>query len=291
MSSFQHTLRGIKGPREDSDLLAFLAAYLRTSAGELLPVPHVLQLGCHTNPSFTSGTAPHPVPAAEDLSKPGPRAGDRAEVARVVAEVSRGGQAEQPFGRIGPASNERAATDRAAGQRVFRHQPRREAALIEDTDPGDHPESAARQKSARGWSPCSRPGPTRCVAYKRPGVRDAERLGRRSGRYWRPRPRRGVARPGRWGSGVREGGPRPRSAEPMAAIDGGLLRTLDAVRTAIPQDIGHPRHRPRGDGVRRPAALRRQANRPKRYWTRTAAMNDADEIAGTILMRSPPGDA
>lgn len=29
----------------------------------------------------------------------------------------------------------------------------------------------------------------------------------------------------------------------------------------------------------------------QRHWTQTAAMNDADEIAGTILMRSPKGDA
>jgi len=29
----------------------------------------------------------------------------------------------------------------------------------------------------------------------------------------------------------------------------------------------------------------------QRFWTQTAAMNDADEIAGTILMRSPKGDA
>lgn len=29
----------------------------------------------------------------------------------------------------------------------------------------------------------------------------------------------------------------------------------------------------------------------QRFWTQTAAMNDADEIAGTILMRSSEGDA
>ena len=77
---------------------------------------------------------------------------------------------------------------------------------------------------------------------------------------------------------------------PMHGLDRGLLPTLDAVRKLIPQThstLDLVRGVMVFDGPRlyivKPISLR--------YWTRTAAMNDADEIAGTILMRSPRGDA
>ena len=44
--SFRHALRGISGPKEDRELLIFLAAYLRSAARKVLLVSHVVQLGC-----------------------------------------------------------------------------------------------------------------------------------------------------------------------------------------------------------------------------------------------------
>ena len=65
-----------------------------------------------------------------------------------------------------------------------------------------------------------------------------------------------------------------------------MLKTLDEIRRAV------PRRHATLDLVRGVMVFDRNrlyVVKPigQRHWTQTAAMNDADEIAGTILMRSP----
>jgi hypothetical protein len=80
---------------------------------------------------------------------------------------------------------------------------------------------------------------------------------------------------------------RSRATEPMPGLSRDLLQLLDNVRKAI------PRRHPTLDLVRGVMVFDRTrlyVVKPcgQRFWTQTAAMNDADEIAATILM-GPPG--
>lgn len=76
-------------------------------------------------------------------------------------------------------------------------------------------------------------------------------------------------------------------AKPSVSSDGqDLLKALDHLRKVYPQRLATL------DVVR--GLLVFDKNKlyvvkpiSQRHWTQTAAMNDADEIAGTILMRSP----
>jgi hypothetical protein len=78
--------------------------------------------------------------------------------------------------------------------------------------------------------------------------------------------------------------------EPMEGVNKDMLAVLDSIRKAAPQKGGTL------DLVRGVMAFfgnRLYVVKPigQRQWTPTAAMNDADEIAGTILMRSRQEDA
>jgi hypothetical protein len=77
---------------------------------------------------------------------------------------------------------------------------------------------------------------------------------------------------------------RSHVSEPMAPVGRDLLQLLGNVRKAI------PRRHPTLDVVRGVMVFDRTrlyVVKPcgRRFWTQTAAMNDADEIAATILMR------
>jgi hypothetical protein len=79
---------------------------------------------------------------------------------------------------------------------------------------------------------------------------------------------------------------RSRAMEPMQDVGSDLLRLLGNVRNAIPrryQTLDVVR------GVMVFDRTRLYVVKPsgQRFWTQTAAMNDADEIAATILMSSP----
>ena len=79
---------------------------------------------------------------------------------------------------------------------------------------------------------------------------------------------------------------RSHATEPMEKVSNDLLQLLDTVRKAL------PRQHATLDIVRGVMVFDRNrlyVVKPtgQRFWTQTAAMNDADEIAGTILMRSP----
>ena len=89
------------------------------------------------------------------------------------------------------------------------------------------------------------------------------------------------------GAAIIEKVERSKVAEPMHGVSSDLLHLLDTVRKAI------PRQQATLDVVRGVMVFDRTrlyVVKPsaQRFWTQTAAMNDADEIAATILMR-PPG--
>ena len=84
--------------------------------------------------------------------------------------------------------------------------------------------------------------------------------------------------------------PREEAATPMKAESNGLLKALDHIRKAMPRKLETI------DIVRGVMLFERNrlyVVKPigQRHWTQTAAMNDADEIAGTILMQAPEDKA
>ena len=83
---------------------------------------------------------------------------------------------------------------------------------------------------------------------------------------------------------------RAEASAPMPNTNGDLLKTLDRL-----SKVASRKHAAidlvRGLMVFDRTRLYLVKPIGQRYWTQTAAMNDADEIAGTILMRSPQGDA
>lgn len=79
---------------------------------------------------------------------------------------------------------------------------------------------------------------------------------------------------------------RSAATTPMNGISKDMLAALDVVREAATQknntlDLVR--------GVMAFSGNRLYLVKPigQRHWTQTAAINDADEIAGTLLMRSP----
>jgi hypothetical protein len=76
------------------------------------------------------------------------------------------------------------------------------------------------------------------------------------------------------------------AAPPVAETD--LLNALDGVRKAVAQKLNTFEM---ARGVKMFDGARLYIVKPlgQRYWTQTAALNDADEIAGTILMNTPKG--
>lgn len=79
---------------------------------------------------------------------------------------------------------------------------------------------------------------------------------------------------------------RSEASTPMKGINKDMLAALDDVRRAATQNANTL---DLVRGVMAFSGTRLYLVKPisHRYWTQTAALNDADEIAGTILMRSP----
>jgi hypothetical protein len=72
-------------------------------------------------------------------------------------------------------------------------------------------------------------------------------------------------------------------------IDNDLVEALDELRKAVSRKLNAFEF---SRGVKVFQGNRLFITKPiaRRYWTETAALNDADEIAGTILMDAPKGD-
>jgi hypothetical protein len=282
--SFLEAVRGIHGPEKDKDTLAFLAAFLRTSLARYFLFHTSSNWGISRQEVHVEEILRLPFPIPEQLPDPKRSRHIIREVARLVEDVAK---------RVQGDMVDREGIVRAASVKIdplveeyFDILPA-EKALIEDTIRVTI--DSTRPTRARPLVPTLIPA-TRIQqeAYRN---RVCEMLNgwAKSG----PFAVRGFVQGSQHcgvGIAVLEKVKRADIDKAMPDTDTNLIRLLDVVRKAI------PRKHATLDVVRGVMVFdnnRLYMVKPigQRFWTQTAAMNDADEIAGTILMRSPKGDA
>ncbi len=280
--SFQHALRGIHGPMKDRNLLIFLAAYLRSPLAKFFLF--------HTSSSW--GVARPKVHVEEILRVPMPLPDQQPnpkrcwqiveKIAGIVDDAARK-SSDDFVDRLGIIQSADAAIAPLIDE-YFEIHPL-EKPLIEDTVKVTIPSIQPTQKRM--------PVPT--IAPSTPSQREAycsrvctmlNGWGKR-GEY---KVRGAVYASDTMGVGMAVLEKVSRTDAKPSASDNGqdLLKALDHLRKIHPQRLATL------DVVR--GLLVFDNNRlyivkpiSQRHWTQTAAMNDADEIAGTILMRSKEG--
>lgn len=282
--SFRHAVRGIAGPSEDRALLKFLSAYLRTNLARYFLFHTSSNWGISRQYIHGEELLRLPFPLPEQHSDPKRSQEIVREVAMIVDDAAR--RTDADF--VDRSGIVRAATAKIEPliEEYFDILPA-EKALIEDTI-GITIDST-RPTRARPLVPTLFPATqTQQEAYR---DRVCEMLNgwAKSGQF---AVRGYVQGSGLLGVGIAvlEKVKRADANKAVPDPDTNLIRLLDVVRKAIPRKYATL------DVVRGVMVFdknRLYVVKPigQRFWTQTAAMNDADEIAGTILMRSSKEDA
>jgi hypothetical protein len=277
--SFQDAVRGIHGPAEDRELLVFLAAYLRSPLARYFLFHTSSNWGVSRQEVHVEEMLRLPFPLPEQ--HPDPKRSK--QIVRLVAKIVDNAAQEAAGEFANRAGIVRDATKKIEPliEEYFDILPM-EKPLVDDTI--NVIIRSARPTRARPLVPTLKPATTaQQTTY---GDRVCEMLnGWSKGGPFAVRGQ--VQACEQLGIGVvtLEKVERARAAEPMAESGKNLLSLLDRVRKAI------PRKHATLDVVRGVMVFDRNrlyVVKPigQRFWTQTTAMNDADEIAGTILMRS-----
>ena len=279
--SFQHALRGICGPTPDRKLLLFLAAYLRSSLAQYYLFHTSSNWGVSRKKVHVEELLRLPFPMPDTLD-------DAARAKQIVEEVSRRVQAAARKAQKALADRDALVADAQSEieeliYEYFDVLPS-ERILVEDT--------------VRLTIPSFRPGPRRpsVPAIDPSTTNDRTRYTDRLCATLNGWANRGDARV--VGSAtasecvgiglvVLEKVSRQTSKSPSSA-NGDLLAALDRLRDAASLK-GNTYELARGVKVFDGSRLYVVKPIGRRYWTESAALNDADEIAGSILMH-PPGE-
>ncbi|MDP1798865.1 MAG: hypothetical protein Q8K78_15330, partial [Planctomycetaceae bacterium] len=282
--SFQHALRGIHGPAKDRNLLIFLAAYLRSSLATFFLF--------HTSSNW--GVARPKVHVEEVLRVPLPMPDQQPDPKRCWQIVENVAQLVTDAARKAAADfSDRQGIVRAADAAItplieeYFDVHAMEKPLIEDT----------LKVTIPSIQPTRRRMPVPTVAPSSISQREAycarvcdmlNDWGKR-GTFKVRGTVHGSDAMG-IGMAVLEKVSRTDAKSPVKNGDYDMLKALDHLRQAYPQRLATL------DVVR--GLLVFDKNRlylvkpiSQRHWTQTAAMNDADEIAGTILIRPLEGDS
>ena len=279
--SFQDAVREIHGPVRDQDLLVFLAAYLRSRLALYFLFQTSSNWGISRQEIHVDEVLRLPFPLPDQQPDPQRCRQIVSEVAKIVTTAAR--EADTDFVDRRGIVREASAKIEPLVEEYFDVLPL-EKLLIEDT--------------VNIIIPITRPTRARLVV---PTVMPASQATRQAYLDRLREALNGWAKHGPFavrgqvqgsellgvGVAVLEKVERSRATEPMPGVSSDLLQLLDNVRKAI------PRRHPTLDVVRGVMVFDRTrlyVVKPcgQRFWTQTAAMNDADEIAATILM-GPPG--
>jgi hypothetical protein len=277
--SFRHALRGIHGPKEDRNLLIFLAAYLRS--------PLAQYYAFHTSPNRSmfheevqvNELLRLPFPLPHQLPNKDRSQAIVDQTARIVDDASN--RAREHF--LGRTNLVEAATEEIVPliTEYFALQPS-ETDLVRDTVEVTIP---SIQPSVSGM-PVPTVKPTRTDQQQTYVDRVCDTLN-----SWTGRNRyciRGTAASSiMLGIGIAkfEKILKLDAQQPLEGIDQHLLETFDRLRAALPasqRTIDPIRELMVFDSDK----LYLVKPVEQRHWTQTAALNDADEVAGTILMHS-----
>lgn len=282
--SFRHALRGIHGPEGDRELLTFLAAYLRTPLARYYLFHTSSNWGISRQEVHVEEVLRLPFPLPDQLPDPARGWQIVREVARMVGDAAR--QSDGHFAdRRGIIQVASAAVEPLIDE-YFDVLPM-ERILIEDTKNIIIP--SVRPTRARPLVQTIMPStPAQRTAYSKRVCVMLSTWAKR-GKF---AVRGQVLASESLGVGMTifEKVEKTEANVPMEATELDLLQVLDSLRRAVPR-----RHATldlmRGVMVFSQNKLYVVKPIGQRYWTQTAAMNDADEIAGTILMQSLQEDA
>ena len=282
--SFQDAVRGIHGPNSDHDLLVFLAAYLRTTLAKYFLF--------HTSSNW--GVSRQEVHVEEVLRLPFPLPDEQPDPKRcweIVGEVSR--MVIEAANRADADLVDRAGIVRSASEAIeplveeYFDVLLMEKLLIEDTNTVIIP--SVRPTRARPLVPTIMPATSAQMEAYRNRVCEMLNGWAQRGRFAVRGHVRGSESLG-IGVVIFEKVDRRDASAPMRNVNGDILKTLDRL-----SKVASRKHATidlvRGVMVFDRNRLYLVKPIGQRYWTQTAAMNDADEIAGTILMRPQQRDA
>ena len=275
--TFQHALRGIHGPKKDRELLLFLAAYLRSDLAQYFAF--------HTSPNRSMFheevhveellRLPFPLPSQQP---------NRTRCDAIVNEVARiTGDAMQQtrINFMARHNATQAATDAIAPlvDQYFDIQPS-ERILIEDTMNILLPSIQPSQRTMP--VPTVAPSTTDQHDLYVNRVCDTLNMWAKTGQYV---VRGEMVSSAELGIGIAKLEKVERSdvQQPMEGIGQDLLGAFDRLRLAIPRSQ-RTLNPTRELMVFDQDSLYVVKPIGQRYWSQTAALNDADEIAGTILM-------
>jgi hypothetical protein len=277
--SFRHAVRGISGPEEDRNLLAFLAAYLSSSLARYFAFHTSSNWGIYRPEVQVEELLRLPFPLPAELGDPSRARAIVNEVAEIVTRAaakseklfaSREEVVRQAQHSIEPLideyfdvmAQERVLVDDTITTIIPSVQPRLHQ-VVETMQPSGDPERGEYltqlTETLNKWS---RRGTYRVHGF----ALASSSLG--------------------IGIVVLEKAPRGTAAPAVPTGSTDLLEAFDRVRKAAAQDL-NTFELIRGAKVFDGDRLYILKPIGRRFWTQTAALNDADEIAGTILMSTP----
>lgn len=281
--SFQHALRGIHGPVKDRNLLMFLAAYLRSPLAAYFLFHTSSNWGVARPKVHVEEVLRVPMPLPDQQSNPKRCWEIVAKVAEIVTEASR--KASVSFAdRDGIIRKADAAINPLIDEYFNLHPI--EKLLIDDT----------LKITIPSIQPTRRRMPVPTVVPSSVSLREAYRdrvCGMlndwaKRGKYKVHGAVYGSDTMG-IGMAVLEKVPKSDNSSSIGNNGQDVLKALDHLRRAFPQRLA-TLDLVRGLLVFDQNKLYVVKPISQRYWTQTAAMNDADEIAGTILMRTSQAD-
>ncbi len=278
--SFQDAIRGICGPEQDRELLIFLAAYLRSPLARYFLFQTSSNWGVSRQEIHVEELLRLPFPLPDVTTTPRRAWEIVREVGRVIASAA---------DDAAHALSDREGLVRAAGAAIdplineyFDILPM-EKALIDDTVRVVIP--SVRPTRKRLVVPTIIPSTAKQMDEYTKWVCDALNGWAKKGRFV---VRGYAAASGRLGIGVavlqKTSSDKPVLGPP--ADFGDLLAALDRIRTNTSQQL-NTFGLIRGTKVFDRDSLYVVKPIGQRFWTQTAALNDADEIAGTILLQAP----
>ena len=277
--SFQDALRGIHGPESDADLLAFLAAYLRSPLAKYYLFHTSSNWGIARPVVRVQELQRLPMPFPDQQSSP-----ERCwEIVKKVSKIIQSAKSEAESNVLGRANAVESATAKIEPliEEYFNIQPL-EKLLIEDTINIIIPSIQPTQKRM--------PVPT--VKHSSIEQQDAymNRVCLMLNKWAKNSPQLVRGRTAASdvlgvGIAVLEKVSGTEANKPMSETDESLLQSLDRLRKAIPRKF-RTIDPVRGLMIFEGSRLYVVKPIGQRYWTQTAALNDADEIAGSILMHS-----
>lgn len=282
--SFRHAVRGIHGPREDRDLLVFLAIYLRSPIARYFLFHTSSRWGIERAEVEVAELLKVPFPLPEQLKSP-------KEARKLIAAVAKKVDAFSAAGR--PVLSDREDAVRQLQAECDEHLYEYfdiidvERALIEDTEQVVIESILPKRASAKL--------PTLKEATAAFRNQYVDLLCRTLNDWAREGPYRIHGRTHASStSGVAVAiVDRTRNGPPTAEVDSdgaALMTVLDRLQRTFAKELGSIELL-RGVKVFDKETLYLFKPLAQRFWTRTAALNDADDIAATVLMRSRKGRA